>query len=177
MNKSEIFCSKSIYFFQIVCLVCVTCRRASFGTLCPPCGMIYGAIPLPYLWYWPSFVQPFSHISSFQSLNLFNLLHFSHLIIYLLLSTYFKVINYYFDILQSFFNIVQTLLQLLPIFQRFSTACITRISCSFWKCFWELLLFIVSTVQGFVYKWQWILEDFNIYKLEVNILTMCGWCE
>ena len=80
MNKSEIFCSKSIYFFYIVCLVCVTCRRASFGTLCPPCGMIYGAIPLPYLWYWPSFVQPFSHISPFQSLNLFNLLHFSHLI-------------------------------------------------------------------------------------------------
>ena len=80
MNKSEIFSSKSIYFFYIVCLVCVTCRRASFGTLCPPCGMIYRAIPLPYLWYWPSFVQPFSHISSFQSLNLFNLLHFSHLI-------------------------------------------------------------------------------------------------
>ena len=33
-------------------------RRASFGTLCPPCGMIYRAIRLPYLWYWPSFVQP-----------------------------------------------------------------------------------------------------------------------
>ena len=36
----------------------------SFGTLCPPCGMIYRVIRLPYLWYWPSFVQPFSHISS-----------------------------------------------------------------------------------------------------------------
>ena len=126
-----------------------------------------------------SLIYPPFNLSTFSIFYIFLTLAKDVLDIYLLLSTYFKVINYYFDILQSFFNIVQTLLQLLPIFQRFSTACITRISCSFWKCFWELLLFIVSTVQGFVYKWQWILEDFNIYKLDVQvkILTMCGWCE
>ena len=60
-------------------------RRASFGTLCPPCGMIYRAIRLPYLWYWPSFVQPvlisspfstyFVHIFHAQTWDLSKTLH------------------------------------------------------------------------------------------------------
>ena len=141
----------------------------SFGTLCPPCGMIYRTIRLPHLWYWPSFVQPESHIHpllrhsiflQWKRIHNFQLIKKSlkfYLIILLQYSSYYFSILFNLSggciILAQLFNIAKTLLQLFAIFQTNALHVWHFIHID------NIGFFILSTFQRNK-KWQWRVNIF-----------------